>query len=230
MYAIIFFALSILLLCYGIALSGIWLFLVWPSVSFALLGAAYAWFGGKLLGKRVRSGTIAWWAWIVFFPYFVLTLTLWYLHRLLGREGCYNEVVPGICIGRRPFGNEMPPGIDLVVDLTAELPEFPQVMTGRSYICVPVLDASIPDEKTFHELIEYLRDWQGNIYVHCALGHGRSATVVATLLIARGFVRHLQAAERLLKTVRPGVSLNATQRHFVLNSLESFKSVDVNKP
>ena len=50
------------------------------------------------------------------------------------------------------------------------------------------------------------------VLVHCAHGHGRSATVLAAVLIAEGQARGVDDAEGLLKAQRPRVRLNARQR------------------
>src|SRR5947209_17823719 len=64
---------------------------------------------------------------------------------MTGREPCCPEVVPGIWVGRRAYARELPPDITLVVDLTAEFPEPRAVRAGRSYVCLPTLDATAPD-------------------------------------------------------------------------------------
>ncbi len=214
-YSIAFSLLSLVFVIYAIFLGDFWFLLLWPATSFALLGAAYAGLGAKLLGKR-SNGKIAWWAWILFLPYLLLTLTLWHLRRLFGGGECCNEIGPGIWLGRRPLRNELPDSIAVVVDLTAEMPEPRQIVVGKTYICVPVLDASVPDDHLFRTLIEKVRDCEGNVYIHCALGHGRSATVVAALLFARKLVINLNEAVSCIKAKRPRVRLNRAQRQLLV--------------
>lgn len=50
------------------------------------------------------------------------------------------------------------------------------------------------------------------ILVHCAHGHGRSATVLCAILIAEGRARGVDEAEAMLKAERPRVRLNWRQR------------------
>jgi predicted protein tyrosine phosphatase len=50
------------------------------------------------------------------------------------------------------------------------------------------------------------------VLVHCAHGHGRSAAVLAVLLLAEGVVGSVGEAEALMRAVRPRVRLNARQR------------------
>lgn len=51
----------------------------------------------------------------------------------------------------------------------------------------------------------------GPVYVHCALGHGRSACVVVAYLLSTGAVGTVAEGIRLLKSLRPGVRLHPPQ-------------------
>jgi protein-tyrosine phosphatase len=55
------------------------------------------------------------------------------------------------------------------------------------------------------------RAGEGPVYVHCALGHGRSATVVVAYLVATGRAATVQEGLASLRSKRPGVSLLAPQ-------------------
>jgi len=67
---------------------------------------------------------------------------------------------------------ELPANIGLIVDLTAEFPAQQKVLAGKTYICLPTLDGMVPGDRPFRELLKQLVLWQGNMYIHCALGHG----------------------------------------------------------
>jgi protein-tyrosine phosphatase len=175
------------------------------------VAAAYQWIGPKVFGKR-PDGTLAWWSVVALLPFLLFTWLLWRLQRRFSGSDCCNEVAPGIWLGRRAYGWELPAGISLVVDLTAEFPEPKDVRAGRSYRCLPTLDTRAPEERAFQQLVEEIVAWPGSVYIHCAAGHGRSATVAAAALIARGLAQEVTQAEHLLKQARPGVSLNSVQR------------------
>ena len=64
----------------------------------------------------------------------------------------------------------------------------------------------------FVALIDELQRFPGCIYVHCGAGRGRSAMVVAALLVLRGVATDAREAERQLRAIRPGVRLHAAQR------------------
>ena len=184
-YAIVFTLFGLYLGALAFLLGGPAWLLLWPALSFVLLGVAYAGAGPRLLGKR-PDGSRVWWAAALFLPYLLLTGGIWHLQRCLSREPCCNELAPGLWGGRRPCPPELPDIVTLVVDLTAEFREPAKVRSGREYRCLPVLDASVPSAEGFRQLVEEVANWPGGVYVHCALGHGRTGMFVAAVLIARG--------------------------------------------
>ena len=210
-YAVVFTLLSLALIVLAAELGGPGWLLVWPAVGFLAVALAYAGLGSRVFGKR-SDGTRAWWAYGLLLPYLALSWLVWSLQRLLSKEACWHEIAPGVWLGRRALAHELPADITLVVDLTAEFPAPRNMVPGRTYLCVPTLDASVPDEKTFRSLIDRIVAWPGNVYIHCALGHGRSATVAAAVLLARGLAQDPRQAEELLRLARPGVRLMKAQR------------------
>jgi protein-tyrosine phosphatase len=148
-------------------------------------------------------------------PYLLLTWFVWHVQRLLSREACCNEVAPGLWVGRRPSARELPPDVGLVVDLTAEFAAPRRIHHGRTYLCLPVLDAYAPSEEALRQLVQKVVAWPGAVYVHCAAGHGRSAMVAAAVLLTRGLAADVKQAEGLLRRARPGVRLTPAQRRLL---------------
>ncbi|QIZ69587.1 dual specificity protein phosphatase family protein [Oxynema aestuarii] len=219
-YIVLFIGVGLFFTTLAVSLQGWgWLFL-WPAVSFWLVAAAYAGLGYRVFGKQ-DNGRLAIWALMLMLPYLLVRWGIWHLEHRILKEDCYNEVAPGIFLGRRAFARELPQDINLIVDLTAEFPVLKEVIEGKSYVCLPTLDASVPSEAEFQKLVEQLVDWEGNIYLHCAIGHGRSATVAGALLIARGLADNAREAEEMLKTARPWVNLSQSQKGL----LQQFKPV-----
>jgi protein-tyrosine phosphatase len=196
--------------------------LVWSGTSFLAAGAAYGWIGPGMFGKRL-NGTLPWWRVLTFFPYLVLTWALWHLQRLVTKEPACNAVAPGLWLGRRPFAHEIPSDVTLVVDLTAEFLEPKEVVARFEYLCIPTLDAAAPDRKPFLEAVDAVLANEGETYIHCALGHGRSATLVAAVLLAKGFAKDVDHAEKLLAHARPAIAIAAAQRHLLTTMSASFK-------
>jgi protein-tyrosine phosphatase len=184
--------------------------LLWPAA--VLLAVAIVYLAGapRALGKR-PDGTLAWWAWLAWAPLFGYMRLLHELARSLTGEPVADEVAPGVWVGRRPRRHELPPGIAIVVDLCAELPEAPGVTDGRAYLAIPTLDATSPTPDQIARAVDAMLAARGPAFIHCAFGHGRSATVAAALLVRRGDAA-LDDVERMLRARRPRIGLNEHQR------------------
>ena len=63
----------------------------------------------------------------------------------------------------------------------------------------------------FKELVNEVARLPRPVYVHCAEGHGRSATVVAALLLLTEQVSTVEEAISNVRQARPGVGLNRQQ-------------------
>jgi protein-tyrosine phosphatase len=187
----------------------VWI-LLWPAA--VLLAVAIVYLAGapRALGKRA-DGSIAWWAWLAWAPLFGYMRLLHELARTMTREPVANLVAPGVWVGRRPRARELPEGVGIVVDLCADLPEAPGVATGRVYLSIPALDATAPTAAQIAGAVDTMLATPGAAFIHCAFGHGRSATVAAALLVRRGDAT-LDNVEAQMRAIRPRIGLNAVQR------------------
>jgi protein-tyrosine phosphatase len=183
----------------------------WSSGSWILVGCAYGFLGPGIFGKR-PDGRLTWWNAAILLPFISITWLIWYVQRLIRRESQCAEVGPGLWLGRRCSADELPNGTQLVADLTCEFSEPRSVVHGRTYICVPTLDAAAPPAEPFRSLVQSIVECDGPVYVHCALGHGRSATVVAAVMVARGMCATIDEAEQIIKHVRPRIEINNAQK------------------
>jgi protein-tyrosine phosphatase len=211
-YAILFGLLAGYLAFLAAASGGWGWLLLWPAVSFGLLAAAYAGLGPRVFGKRGDGRLSPLMVWLLL-PVLLLLWGLWHLSRLAGR--CCDEVAPGLWLGRRAFVRELPPGIVLVVDLTAEFSAPRGIREGRDYLALPTLDAAAPDESAFRAALDRVSGAAGPVYLHCAQGHGRSALLAAAVLLRRGIASDVRDAERILRRARPGVRLKPAQRRLL---------------
>jgi protein-tyrosine phosphatase len=149
-------------------------------------------------------------------PYLGWVWSVFWLKRILLREPCWHRIAPGLYLGRRPRPNELPDDCGAVVDLTAEFPVPPGLLRADcAYRCLPTLNRFVPSADAFASLIQELLALDAPIYVYCAAGRGRSAMLVAALLLLRGQVASLEAAELQLRAVRRGVYLHPVQRAFI---------------
>lgn len=211
MFTYLFLIVGICLVGFGLKFGMAGWLPIWFGLSFLMVSTAYLGLGAKVFGKTVE-GKIALWSLFLLLPYRLINLAFWQIQRLIIKEICCHEIAPGIWLGRRAFAHELPSDISLIVDLTAEFIEPRGVTTGKTYICLPTLDAFIPSDEEFIQLINKVSAWEGNIYLHCALGHGRAATVAAAILIAKEVAKDVEEAEQILKQLRSGVSLSPRQR------------------
>jgi protein-tyrosine phosphatase len=187
----------------------VWI-LLWPAAVWSAVAIVYFTRTPRALGKRA-DGTLAWWAWLAWAPLFGYMRLLHELARSLTGEPVANEVAPGIWVGRRPRAHELPEDVAIVVDLCAELAEAPGVADGRAYLAIPTLDATSPTPAEITRAVDTILATKGAAFIHCAFGHGRSATVAAALLVRRGEAT-LDDVERKMRACRPRIGLNAYQR------------------
>ena len=179
------------------------------------LAAAYALRKPQLLGKR-PDGRMSALAWLVFWPYLAVSfLSLW-VYRRVSREDPISEIAPGLYLGCRLFLSDRAAfeerAIGATLDLTAELSEV-RYARGGAYLNIPLLDTLPPTRDQLAHAAEWISRHlsRGGVLVHCALGHGRSAGVVAAHLLSAGRATSAPEALALLKERRPGVDLAAGQ-------------------
>jgi predicted protein tyrosine phosphatase len=199
------------------------LMLVYFAMSFTALAIAYAGAGPRLFMKSV-TGRRSWVAWVVFAPYFLLSHGLLILHSRVTSEPAYVQVLPNVFFGRRLFRHETA-GVmwSSVLDLAAE---FSASTDWNHYHSLPVLDATAPTEAELQSAFAWLADATQtgsvtrSVYVHCALGHGRSACVVIGYLLTLGVVQSVDEGVERLRSLRSGVRLHPEQVR-VLQTLEA---------
>lgn len=183
---------------------------LWPATAFFVVGVGYLRFGARVFGKR-DDGTIPLSTRLLLLPYLLVAWGIWSLIRL-GPERCWDRVAPGVYLGRRPYPRELPQDVTLVVDLTSEFARSIPKSSPLEYLCLPILDASMPSVSELHALVGRVAAHAGPVYIHCAQGHGRSAVVAGALLVSRGIARDALEAESLMKSIRPGVHMSRLQR------------------
>lgn len=186
---------------------------LYAALSFMLLAAAYAGAGPRLLLKRATGRRSAL-GWLLFAPYFLLSSVTFALYRLLSREPAYVQVAPNLFFGRRLSAREAEAGGWVsILDLAGEFSAGRWQRGRPGYRSLPVLDATAPSEEEMRSAAAWVSEAvaTGPVYVHCALGHGRSATVVVAYLLSAGTVTTVAEGVRLLQSLRPSVRLHSTQ-------------------
>ena len=191
--------------------------LAWLALANAVV--AYGYHTGRVavFGKR-GDGRIAPLSLLVLLPYLTLVWSFFWLKTFVVRrnEPCWHEAAPGLYVGRKPRAFELPRGCTRVIDLTCEFDAARDVVRGMRYQCLPILNRHVPREPALRALLQSLVDHPGGLYVHCGAGRGRSAMLVAALLVLRGHAPDVDVAERALAALRPGVKLHAAQRALIV--------------
>lgn len=188
------------------------------ACSFIGLAIGFGIVGPAVFLKNPTKGSLSVISWLMFLPLHLLNLSLLFLIARLGREKAYDEVVPGVFLGRRLDSREarimVERGVRAVLDLTSEFPECRAFSQQPHYLCLPLLDTRAPTHEQVERGVAFICDHhgQGGVYVHCAMGHGRSATFVAAFLLRQGICRTPDEAEALIRQKRPRVGLHAGQR------------------
>ncbi len=180
------------------------------------LSLAYALRNPLLLGKR-SNGTMSPAYYLFFWPYLVVSFVSLWLFRRLSSEGPISEIAPDLFLGCRLFRTDRSAfeerRIRSTLDLTSELSEVGFAREVDAYLCLPLLDTLAPSR----EQIALAADWigrrlrEGPVFVHCALGHGRSAAIVAAYLVQSARASTASEAIALIEALRPGVGLRAQQ-------------------
>ncbi len=210
-YAALFLALAGVLAAVAGSEGGLAWLLIWPSACSLVVSLGYAGVGPGVFGKRA-DGTLPVWSLMFHLPFYLCLWSAWHLLRRVNPEPSHHELLPGVLIGRRLLPAEIPDGVAVIVDLTAEFREPAGVRAGRQYWSLPILDTRAPSPKQLTELVERLSGCTGTIYLHCAEGHGRTGLVAAALLLRRGEAADWQEALQRVREKRPGVHLSRTQR------------------
>ncbi len=190
--------------------------LFWCVISTAGLAIAYALRKPSVFFKR-RNGTIPFVGYVLYWPYFLMSyLSLW-LFRRFSDEGPISEIISGVYLGCRLFPSDRAlfesKGIASTLDLTAEFSELTFARGQPGYKCLPLLDTDAPSLEQLRDAMSWIegRITQGPVFVHCALGHGRSATIVAAFLLKSGRASSAEEAVAEVAKHRPKIGLGPKQ-------------------
>lgn len=180
--------------------------LLWPGISLAIIGAAYVRVGPAVFYKS--NGRIARSAWFLLWP---CLFGHWLSHAYYRRQcGAFDELEPGVWIGRRLTRREaaaaIEQGVTAVLDLAAELDEVTAFAHLR-YKSVPILDLTAPTLEQLDEAVRFIRavSRRGVVYVHCKIGYSRTAAVAAAYLLTTGRARTTDEALAIVRSVRRSI-------------------------
>ncbi len=208
-YGFLFSILALLLTAAAVLHGGAWWGLMWPATSAAIVAAGYLRCGPRVYGKTA-GGTLSPLNQFLLLPFLLYLWAVWYAVRLFRREPAFNQLTDHIYIGRRLLTGELPDHIDHVVDLTCEFNE-PRALRGKTYHSFPILDGFTTSPDQLRHWAEQVAGLEGNVYIHCAEGHGRTGLFAAVLLLHLGTAPSVEDALQFIRTRRPLVRLGQRQ-------------------
>ena len=208
-YGPAFAILATLIAIYAIRNGG-WLYLLlWPALSFALVAFAYLTADVSVFGKR-SSGTLSLSRTILLAPFLAYLSLVWHVVRYLSREPAYNQLTETVFIGRRLLSHERPPHFEHIVDLTCEFNE-PSALRSSGYISFPTLDGHFSQTDTLLDRVARIAELDGTVFIHCAQGHGRTATFAIAYLIHMGVSASVDEAVQYVLQRRPAAHCGRSQ-------------------
>jgi protein-tyrosine phosphatase len=186
---------------------GLWgLFLFWPVLSLVIVAAAYFGLGPGIYRKingRLPLSTR-----------FVLGPCLFgqYISLCYYRRTCqpWNEVIPGVWIGRKLNDTEateaVRQGVAAVLDVTAEFNEA-RPFLNVEYLNLQILDLTSPTQEQMKQMAGFINEHssKGIVYVHCKIGYSRSAAAVGAYLLAKAKAVNVQEVIHKLRSARPSI-------------------------
>jgi hypothetical protein len=138
--------------------------------------------------------------------------------RLLAGSAPHDEIAPGLLLGALPLPWHRQRlarrRLSGVVNLCYEFPHPSGTPERVERLSLLTLDGTAPErERTLAATawIENRLD-RGPVLIHCAQGHGRSATLACAVLLRIGLAKTIDEALERVREARPRARLNADQR------------------
>lgn len=191
----------------------------------AFIGVSLAfWLEKPCIFLKKSTGSLYFISYLLFWPYFALNALALALFRIFSQENAIDYIIPDLYLGCQlgiiDYKRFIAQNIKSTLDLTCEFQEISFIRNKTKYLCIPLIDTKAPTLNQLDKAVSWIiaQLEEGPVFVHCALGHGRSATVVAAFLIKRGIVNNPKQAIEFIKTKRAKINLHPKQ----LNVLRQF--------
>jgi protein-tyrosine phosphatase len=217
-YFFVFNLAGFLALCWGANVGAVPSMIVLVNIAIAFFGVGLA-FGLKKprVLLKAKNGRLSLFSYIFFWPYLLLNNLSLGVYRLISRENPIDEIIPNLYLGYKPWRIDkekfIQKGIRSVVDLTSEFGEAGFILKNFNYLSVPLLDARPPTQDQLRNTVAWIDEQlkNGGVFVHCALGHGRSATIIGAYLLNAKITSKVQYAVDFIKSKRPKINLHRGQ-------------------
>lgn len=202
------------------------LFAGWCALSFGYVSAAYLLSNNHLLFKSAEGILPRPVKWILF-PFFFCASLYNRFARARDPVAPLHEIRPGLFLGRRLLPSDLPllkqHGIDAILDTTVEFDALDRSAAHApiAYLNVPIFDHGTPHIEQLHRAVLWInqrRKQRRRVVIHCALGRGRSATILLAYLL---FVETDKTVRQLLQDVQ-GLRATVSPNFHQLRVLEKY--------
>lgn len=189
----------------------------WPAIAVLIVAAGYWGIGPAVFRKT--GGEIPFSARLLLAPYCIVQYL--YLQWYVSKANPWDEIVPGLIVGRvltdREAQAAIDSGVTAVVDMTSEFSEA-KPFRQANYLNLQTLDLTAPAADDLKCAVEFIRKnmQNGKIYLHCKLGYSRSAAVAGAYLIEAGIAASVDAAIAQVRNSRPGMIVRPEIRKLLL--------------
>ncbi|MBM0742981.1 dual specificity protein phosphatase family protein [Phormidium sp. CLA17] len=203
-YAVVFVLFGLICAFYAATLPVLAVRIIAASfaIAFSGVGLAYAFIGHRAFLKN-PNGELSLLSYVLYWPYHLLNWFSLLGFRRFGKENAFDKIDENVYLGCRLGASDKRDieklGIKSVLDLTCEFSETP-ALRRLSYRCIPILDTRAPSLESLKSGAEWIQEEsaKGPVYVHCALGHGRSARSLQRIYFYQ--VKRIQRRRRSIKS------------------------------
>ncbi len=183
--------------------------MIWPAFAMAMMSLAYLGWGVQVFHKQ--RGRVPITSRLLLGPYYVGAAVSWMWFR--SREP-WQAVTPNVLIGRWLNREEsqrlLDQGASAVLDLSAEYP-LPQGLSHLQYCNIQILDMTPPTNEQLTAAVEFIDGHarSGNVFIACAMGYSRSATIAAAYLLYCGRCQTVDEALATIRASRSGIRIRS---------------------
>ncbi len=203
--------------------------LFWTSLAALYFAIGYLTHFGALLLKS-RKGKLPVIIKLFLLPV-LLGVTIYNLiYRMNDQAPPFQNISEGLWLSRRLVFSDnetlKDSGINAILDVTAEFDaiEIGSLQGEVEYFNIPVMDHNSPSMSQLNKAVLWIkkqRDEGREVLIHCALGQGRSVTVLlaylATVDLNKSLKEHLNFIKAIRKTANPNKKQLRKLRQFVKN-------------